>query len=124
MVARVTLQGMKQSHNEPVRAIGAKLRGQASVCKFMQQCPNCETNVDYIEAIIKHMLCRGLEDSEVQMDLLGNRNQDITLEQVLGFVEAKETGKRSASCLLLPHATDTVAGSTYRKQKKVPPKDQ
>ena len=124
MVARVTLQGMRQGHDEPVRAFGARLRGQASVCKFTQQCPSCETNVDYTEAMIKDVLCRGLEDSEIQMDLLGNRNQDMTLEQVLGFVEAKEAGKRSASRLLLPHTTDTVAGSTYRKQKKVPLKDQ
>ena len=58
------------------------------------------------------------------MDLLGDKNQDMTLEQVLKFVEAKEAGKRSASRLLLPQATDAVAGSSYRKQKKVPPKDQ
>ena len=108
MVARVTLQGMRQGYDEPVHAFGAKLRGQASVCKFMQQCPNCETNVDYMytEAMIKDVLCKGLQDNEVQMDLLGNRNQDMTLEQVLGFSEVKETGKRSAFRLLLPHAPD------------------
>ena len=58
------------------------------------------------------------------MDLLGDKNQDMTLEQVLGFVEAKEAGKRSASRLLLPQAADAVAGSSYRTQKKTPPKDQ
>ena len=63
------------------------------------------------------------------MDLLGNKNQDMTLEQVLRFVEAKEAGKRSASRLSLPHATDAVAGSSYRCQKITavkgpPPKDQ
>ncbi len=42
----------------------------------------------------------------------------MTLEQILKFVEAKEAGKRSASRLLLPQATDVVAGSSYRKQKK------
>ena len=124
MVARVTLHNMRQGRDEPVRAFGARLRGQASVCKFTQQCPSCETDIDYTEAMIKDVLCRGLEDSEIQMDLLGNKNQDMTLEQVLGFVEAKETGKRSASRLLLPQATDAVAGSSYRKQKKAPPKDQ
>lgn len=56
------------------------------------------------------------------MDLLGDKNQDMTLEQVLKFVEAKEAGKRSASRLLLPQATDAVAGSSYRKQKKPPAK--
>ena len=34
MVARVTLHNMRQDRDEPVRAFGARLRGQASVCKF------------------------------------------------------------------------------------------
>ena len=122
MVARVTLHNMRQDRDEPVRAFGARLRGQASVCKFTQQCPTCEANIDYTEAMVKDVLCRGLEDSEIQMDLLGDKNQDMTLEQVLGFVEAKESGKRSASRLLLPQATDAVGGSSYRKQKKTPSK--
>ena len=114
MVARVSLHNMRQDRNEPVCAFGARLRGQASVCKFTQQCPNCEASVDYTEAMVKDVLCRGL----------GDKNQDMTLEQVLRFVEAKEAGRRSASRLLLPQATDAVAGSSYRKQKKTPPKDQ
>ena len=123
MVARVSLHNMRQERDEPVRAFGARLRGQASVCKFTQQCLNCETSVDYTEAMVKDVLCRGLEDSEIQMDLLGDKNQDVTLEQVLRFVEAKKARKWSASHLLLPQATDSVAGSSYRKQK-TPPKDQ
>ena len=78
---------MRQEYDEPVCAFGA--RGQANVCKFTQQYPGCKTSVDYIEAMIKVVLSRGLEDSEIQMDLLGDKKQDKTLEQVL-FVEAKE----------------------------------
>ena len=37
MVARVTLHNMKQDRGEPIRAYGARLRGQASVFKFLQQ---------------------------------------------------------------------------------------
>ena len=53
----------------------------------------------------------------------------MTMEQVLRFAEAKKAGKRSTSCLLLPQATHTVTGSSYRRQKKPsakgsPPKDQ
>ena len=62
MVASVTLRNMRQDRDEPVRAFGARLRGQASVCKFTQKCPSCEANVDYTEAMIKDVLCRGLED--------------------------------------------------------------
>ena len=42
----------------------------------------------------------------------------MTLEQILRFIEAKEAGKRSAMQLLLPHATDAVTGSTYKRQKR------
>lgn len=93
MVAMVTLHNMTQDRNKPIRAYGARLREQAIVCKFTQKCTGCDTNVDYIEAMIKDILCRGLEDTEIQMDLLGDRNQDMTLEQILRFVEAKEAGR-------------------------------
>ncbi len=56
------------------------------------------------------MLCRGLTDTEIQMDLLGDSNQDMSLEQALKFVETKEAGKRSASRLLLPQTIDATAG--------------
>ena len=97
MVARVTLHNMKQDRGEPIRAYGARLRGQAGVCKFTQKFANCNADVDYTEAILRDLLCQGLEDSERQLDLLGDKNQDMTLEQILRFVEAKEAGKRSAT---------------------------
>ena len=129
MVARVTLHNMRQDRDEPVRAYGARLRGQASVCKFTQQCTGCGSNVDYTDAMLRDVLCRGLEDSEIQMDLLGDKNQNMTLEEVLRFLEAKESGKRSASRLLIPHSTSAAASSSYRRQKKdaakgIPPQDQ
>ena len=74
MVARVTLHNMRQDRDEPIRAYGARLRGQASVCKFTQQCAGCGANADYTEAMVKDVLCRGLEDTEIQMDLLGDKN--------------------------------------------------
>ena len=41
---------MKHDRDEPVRAFGARWRGQASVCKFTQQCPGCKANT---EAMVK-----------------------------------------------------------------------
>lgn len=123
MVARVALHNMRQERDEPIRAFGARLRGQAGVCKFTQQCPSCEGTVNYTEAMIKDVLCRGLEDSEIQMDLLSEKNQDMTLEETLRYVEAKEAGKRSASRLLLPQAMDAVGGSLYKRQKRTQAKE-
>ena len=108
MVARVTLHNEKQDRGEPICAYRARLRGQAGVCKFIQKCINCDAVVDYTKAMLRDVLCRGMEDSEIQLDLLGDKNQDMTLEQMLRFIEAKEAGKRSATQLLLPHATDAI----------------
>ncbi|XP_064403513.1 uncharacterized protein LOC135348996 [Halichondria panicea] len=120
MIARVTLHNMRQDRDEPIRAYGARLRGQASICKFTHKCTGCDADV---EAVLRDVLCRGLEDTDIQMDLLGDSNQEMTSEQILKFIEAKEAGKRSASRLLLPQATDAVAGSSYRKQKRPPIKE-
>ena len=74
MVARVALHHMKQDRDEPIRAFAARLRGQASVCKYVKACPGCAQEVTYTEAILTDVLCRGIADTEIQMDLLGDAN--------------------------------------------------
>ncbi|VDH93756.1 Hypothetical predicted protein [Mytilus galloprovincialis] len=112
MVARVTLHNMRQDRDEPVRSFCARLRGQAGVCKFFIQCPTCNTHVNYTDTIIRDVLARGISDPEIQLDLLGDKNQDMTLEEVTQFVEAKDSGKRSAS-RLLDSQTVQAASSSY-----------
>ena len=116
MVARVTLNNMTQDRDETVRSFGARLRGQAGVCKFIIQCPGCDRDVNYTDAILRDVLTRGLSDPEIQLDLLGHRSQDMTLEQVFQFVEAKESGKRSASKLFDSQGAE-AASSSYRRNK-------
>lgn len=108
MVARVVLHGMTQGCNETVRSFGARLWGQASVCKFTMQCPGCNIYVNYTEAILRDVLTRGLCDPDIQLELLGDKNQDITFEQSFKFVEAK---KRSASDLLDSQGTEATSSS-------------
>ena len=60
---------------------------------------------------------RGLADSEIQLDLLGERNQDMSLEEVFQFIEAKEAGKRSANHLSQSQGVD-AAHSQYRCAKQ------
>ena len=50
MVARVTLNNMHQDRDETIRSFGARLRGQANVCKYSIECPSCHTDVSYTEA--------------------------------------------------------------------------
>ena len=100
MVARVQLHHMRHDHNETIRSFGARLCGQAGVRKFLIRCPGCNTDVNYTENILCDVLTRrGLADSEIQLDLLGYKNQDMTQEEVCQFIEAKEAGKRSVERL-------------------------
>ena len=120
MVARVALQNMRQDRDEPVRNYGARLKGQAGECKFSVSCTTCDVAISYMEEMTRDVLIRGLADSEIQMDLLGDKNQDMTLEEVLKFVEAKEAGKRSASRLQEPCAAEAISSTYQRKRKGTP----
>ena len=81
MVARVALHNMRQDRDETVRSYGARLRGQADICKFLIKCPGCDANVNYTDAIMRDVLTRGISDPEIQLDLLGNKNQDMMLKR-------------------------------------------
>jgi len=81
MIARVTLNNSRQDRDEAIRSYCARLRGQANVCKYVIDCQNCGHQVDYTESILRDVICRGLEDSDIQLDLLGQTNQDISLRQ-------------------------------------------
>ena len=75
MVARAALYAMHQDRDEPVRTFAARARGQARTCKFTQDCPQCSTAVDFTDTMIRDVVTRGLDDQEIQQDLLGDRNQ-------------------------------------------------
>ena len=120
MVARVQLNNSTQDRDEPIRSFCARLRGQANVCKYSIDCPNCEHKVDYTEPILRDVIIRGIEDSDIQLDLLGQTNQDMTLDEVLHFIEARESGKRSATKLLQQHENNGIR-STYRKGRATDP---
>ncbi|ESO87468.1 hypothetical protein LOTGIDRAFT_166622 [Lottia gigantea] len=121
MVARVTVHNMRQDRDEPVRSFGP--RGQAGVCKFVIQCTNCDTAVNYTDEILRDALTRGIADHDIQLDILGDKNQNMTLEEVFKFVEAQEAGKRSASHLIDSHITEAASSSTYKKTKQKNVKD-
>lgn len=116
MVARVQLHNMRQDRDKTIHSFGACLLGQAGVCKFLDTCPGCSLEVNYTENVLRNVLTRGLADSEIQLDLLGDRNQNMSLEEVFQFIEAKEAGKRSADRLSQSHSVD-AAQSQYRSTK-------
>ncbi len=111
MVARCHLLQLTQDRDEPVRAFAACVRGQASVCNFVVACAQCQHGNDYSDIMVRDAIIRGLEDSDIRLDILSESDQDMTLERVLKLVEAKESGKRSASRLLSGDATSTAAAT-------------
>lgn len=117
MVARDALNNMNQDPDEPIRSFGARLKGQAGVCKYVIPCPSCSHDVDYTEQILCDVLGRGISDPDIQLELLGHTNQDMCLEEVLKFVETKEAGKRSATRLIDHHQAGAVH-SQYRRGKR------
>ena len=117
MVARVALHNMRQDRDEPIRSYGARLRGQASTCKFTVQCQQCNHDVGYTDHILRDVITRNIADSDIQLELLGNENQDMSLAEVIRFVEAKESGKRSATHLVETHAAEAARNSSYKKRK-------
>ena len=119
MVARATLHNMRQDRYEAIRSLGARIKGQAGICKYTTTCPrdDCNADIDYTDAILRDVLARSIADEEIQLDLLGDQNQSMSLEDMLRFVEAKESGKRSASRLLDP-TNVSAASSTYRRAKQ------
>ena len=116
MVARVTLYEMRQDHSEPIRSFGARIQGQATICKFILPCASCSAEVNYTDQILRDVLVRGIADHEIQLDILGDWNQDLSLEDVFRHIEAREAGKRSANRLNPSHGVKS-AKSQYRQGK-------
>ena len=86
MVARFTLHQMAQDTDEPVRNFGARIKGQANVCNYSTEYQNCNHNIDYTDEILSDVLVRCPADTEIQLQLLGDKNQDMKLEEMFKFV--------------------------------------
>ena len=76
MVARLNLQRLKQDRDEAVRSYCARLRGQADTCDYVIKCPECNKDANYKDNIIRDVLICGLNDQDIQLDLLGSTNKE------------------------------------------------
>ena len=79
--------------------------------------------MDYTDEILRDILVRGLADTEIQLSLLGDKNQDMGLEEMYKFVESKESGKRSVDKLTQAIGANALRSSSYKKEKSVLPKN-
>ena len=118
MVARVQLQQMTQDRDEPARTFAARIKGQASVCQFNVTC-ECGSTISYSDQMIRDTLIIGLADDDIRLEVLGQADQEKSLDDTIRYIEAKESGKRSAGRIhpaSTPAAVD--ASSTYRQNER------
>ena len=66
-----------------------------------------------MELVLRDVLIKGVADTDIQLDLLSETNQDMTFEEAIKFIEAKESGKRSA--VTLHQSQNAATRSTYKK---------
>ena len=117
MVARVQLQDMSQDEEEPIRTFAARLKGQADVCKFAMDCPSCSTQVNYTNQVVKDVLIKGISDPEIQLAILSVKDQEMSLENTIQYIEGKESGKRSATKISQNCQAASSKQSQYRRSK-------
>ena len=101
LVHRIKLSKMVQPPGTGIRTFLASLRGQAALCQFTAICqqPGCPHTFDFSNEIIKDNLIRGIADSEILSDLLGDPKTDRTLEEIVSFIAQKEQGKATRSAV-------------------------
>ena len=118
IISRVNMRRMTQDHQEDIRHFAARLRGQATLCEYLIACPspNCQENISYAEAEIGDQLCAGIADPEIQKEVLGLIEKHPPLEELIAFIETKETGKRSQNALGTSAAVARI--SQYKKERR------
>ena len=84
---------MAQDRDETIGLFAARLRGQATVCNFETDCssPACHNKTSYMSEMVSHQLVRGLNDVEMQEQIMGQAatNLDLDLAGITKFLEAK-----------------------------------
>ena len=118
MVSRMITMTTTQDREEGTRNIAARLRGQAKVCEFSKNCShNPLEAVNYTDDRVCDAHLRELGDSDIQKDVLGNKDRDMTLDDTIKFIEADEAAKdqhvvKCQNCVKPCHddGRDTQAG--------------
>ena len=126
-VSRKKLLETKQDRDEPVGAFIGRLKGLASMCDLKVTAPcaseNCShsNTSSYLDDIVRFVLVTGLADMDIQAEVLGHTKQNMTLDELTQFIEAKEAGKSSSSSLAGTQAT-CATQSSYRRYSNQPQK--
>ena len=122
LVNVVTFLGLAQDRDETIGSFCARLRGQATVCNFETDCSSstCTNKTNYMNEMVAHQLVRGLNDVEMQEQIMGHAatTSDLDLAGITKFLEAKETGKRSTGLITAAAAGGFNRLSDYKSRDR------
>lgn len=114
----VQLQRMKQDSGQTVAKFSANIRAVARRCQFQVTC-ECAKIVSYEDHMVLYQLLSGLEDAEVQADLLAKA--DLTLAEAEKHAIAREMARRSQITVQQGHEEIGRLKSAYKAQKSAQP---
>ena len=88
----------------------------ARTSRFKENCVTCKKDVDFTDQMVLDNVIRGLADEEIKRKGLAMPEADFTLDKVLRFIEAEESGKYSLSDSKLFSSVSGMSG--YKMQKR------
>lgn len=118
LVCRNILRAMHQDKDEDIQHYAARVKGQADTCDYTVTCTkaDCGNKISYADEEIKDQICMGLNDIEIQQDLLSHKDQTMNLEDTINYIAAKESGKRCHAELSTSLVLNKI--SPYQKLKR------
>ena len=119
LVCRNALRSMSQDKAESIQHFAARVKGQANLCDYTIKCSRegCGNLTSYADAEIKDQICNGLYDPDILQDVLSSVKQDLSLNETINFIAAKESGKRCHTQLSGASCVSKI--SEYQKGKRL-----
>ena len=72
---------------------------------------NSDITLNYSDSMIRDVLITGLADEDIKRDVLSHTEQDMSLTELVAFVEAKEAGKISSARLSGTYTANAIRSS-------------
>ena len=85
---------MQQDTDGEVRSFGARIKGWASVCKYINCCPPCSHHVHYTNDITKDTIAGWIAECEIKLNIDWSQHfkWNMSLNDIIQYAEAEESG--------------------------------
>ena len=120
-VHRKAFGELKQEENQTIKNFVVRLRSAATDCAF--QCPNDECKQDLSSINIMDQFIRGLNNHNLQAEILAKTNQLKSVDDVIAHAESFEAALRDQTNLAnntinnIDHETDTAFKFSHKKKR-------